>query len=242
MEQRNAFDRDLLENISNLPGVQAAAIGNGGMPYSGWQSSYTLEGHPRVDGQKLAISLVSNSYLRTLGVPLKRGRNFTSAEVENGMHVALINESAARLFPAGTDSKRPSYVQLDVLGQPLHPTIPAAPGINSALTIIGVIGDTKNDGLDSATAPAIYLPYTFIGPLVDSLAVRTFGDPLSVLNSVRRKFIRWIKDGDGPPLTIDEMLGHETDQPRFNMALFTGFAASVWLWQPSASIPSFPTT
>jgi putative ABC transport system permease protein len=77
LEQRNAFDRDLLENISNLPGVQAAAIGNGGMPYNGGQSPYTLEGHPRVDGQRLAISLVSNSYLRTLGVPLKRGRNFT---------------------------------------------------------------------------------------------------------------------------------------------------------------------
>jgi hypothetical protein len=127
LEQRNAFDRDLLENISNLPGVQAAAIGNGGMPYSGWQSSYTLEGHPRVDGQKLAISLVSNSYLNTLGIPLKRGRNFTSAEVENGMHVPLINESAAKLFPAGADPSG-QKVQLDVLGQPLPQTTPAAPG------------------------------------------------------------------------------------------------------------------
>jgi putative ABC transport system permease protein len=224
LEQRNAFDRDLLENISNLPGVQAAAIGNGGMPYSGWQSPYTLEGHPRVDGQKLAISLVSDSYLRTLGVPLKRGRNFTPAEVENGIHVALINESAARLFPAGADPSG-QKVQLDVLGQPLPPTTPAAPGINSALTIIGVIGDTKNDGLDSATVPAIYLPYTFISPPRRQLAVRTFGDPLSILNAVRQKLYRIDKGvAIGRPMTIDEMLGHETDQPRFNMALFSGFA------------------
>ena len=224
LEQRNAFDRYLLENISNLPGVQAAAIGNGGMPYSGWQSTYTLEGHPRVDGQKLAISLVSNSYLRTLGVPLKRGRNFTSAEVENGMHVALINESAARLFPAGADPSG-QKVQLDVLGQPLPPTTPVAPGINSALTIIGVIGDTKNDGLGRATVPAIYLPYTFIGPPRRQLAVRTFGDPLSILNAVRQKLYQIDKGvAIGRPMTIDEMLGHETDQPRFNMALFSGFA------------------
>ncbi len=225
LQQRNAFDRDLLENISSLPGVQGAAIGNGGMPYSRWQSPYTLEGHARVEGQKLAISLVSNSYLRTLGIPLKQGQNFTDAEVENGLHVALINESASRLFPAGTDPTG-QKVRLDVLGQPLPPTTPAAPGINSALTIIGVIGDTRNDGLYSATLPAIYLPYTLIAPPRRQLAIRTFGDPMNILNAVRQKIHQMDRGvAVGRPMTIDEMLGHETDQPRFNMALFSGFAA-----------------
>jgi putative ABC transport system permease protein len=225
LEQRNAFDHDLLENISNLPGVQSAAIGNGGMPYSGWQSTYMLEGQPRVDGRKVAISLISGNYLRTLGIPLKRGRTFTSAEVENGMHVALINESAARLWPAGTDptGKR---MQVDELGQPRRPPVLVAPGIGPDVTIVGVVGDTKNDGLQDATLPAVFVPYTLIAPTERQLAVRTFGEPMGILNAVRQKIHEMDKSlAVGRPMTIDEMLGEETEQPRFNMALFSGFAA-----------------
>ena len=225
MEQRNILGRELIENVSSLPGVQAAAIGNGGMPYGGWQSTYVIEGHPRVDGQKLAISLVSDSYLRTLGIPLKRGRNFTSNEIENGMHVALINESAARLIPAGADPTGQN-VQLDVLGQALPPTLLALPSINSKITVIGVIGDIKNDGLGDATLPAIYLPYTLAAPPRRVLAIRTTGEPLSIWNAVREKIHQMDRSiAVGRPMTIDEMLGHETDQPRFNMALFSSFAA-----------------
>ena len=84
----------------------------------------------------------------------------------------------------------------------------------------------KNDGLDGATLPAVYLPFTFIGPPRGQLAIRTFGDPLSILNAVRRKIHQMDKGvAVGRPSTIDEILGHESDQPRFNMALFSGFAA-----------------
>lgn len=225
LEQRNVLDRELIENVSSLPGVQAAAIGNGGMPYGGWQSTYLVEGHPRVDGQKLAISLVSAGYLRTLGIPLKRGRNFTSNEVQDGMHVALINESAARLMPPGVDPTGQS-IQLDVLGQRLPPALLAPPSINSKISVIGVIGDIKNDGLGDATLPAIYLPYTLLAPPRRVLAVRTTGEPLSVLNAVRGTIHQMDRSiAIGRPMTIDEMLGHETDQPRFNMALFSSFAA-----------------
>jgi putative ABC transport system permease protein len=225
LDQRNAFNRDLLESILNLPGVQAAAIGNGGMPYSGWESSYSLEGQPRVDGRRVAVSLISGDYLRTLGIPLKRGRSFTSSEVENGMHVALINESAARLWPAGTDPTN-RRMQVDALGQPLKPPVLVAPGIGPEVTIIGVVGDTKNDGLQDATLPAVYLPYTLVAPPERQLAVRTFGEPHDIMNAVRQKIHEMDKGmAMGRPLTIDEMLGNETEQPRFNMALFSGFAA-----------------
>jgi len=224
LAQRNAFDQDLLNNIANLPGVQAVAMGNGGMPYSGWESSYTLEGQPHVDGQKIAISLVSTDYLRTLGIPLKRGRTFTPAEVENGMHVALINQSAAKLWPAGIDPTG-SRIQIDALGQPVPPSVLAAPGIGPDVTVIGVIGDTKNDGLQDATLPGVYLPYTFYGPPDRMLAVRTFADPLGILNAVRQKIHEMDKGvAVGHPMTVEELLGQETEQPRFNMALFGGFA------------------
>jgi putative ABC transport system permease protein len=141
------------------------------------------------------------------------------------MHVALINESAAKLMAAGGDPTGEN-VLLDVLGQPLPRALLASPQINSRMTIVGVIGDIKNDGLDGATLPAIYLPYTLAAPPNRALAIRTVGEPLSILNALRQK-IHGIDSGVavGRPMTIDEMLGHETDQPRFNMALFSGFAA-----------------
>ena len=225
LEQRNAFDRDLLQNVSTLPGVESVAIGNSGMPYSGPESTYTLEGQPRVDGRTVVVSLVSSNYLRTLGIPLTRGRNFTPSEVDNGMHVALINESAARLWPAGTDpiGKR---MQVDFLGQKFAPLILTAPGIVPDFTIIGVIGDTKNNGLRDGTLPAVFAPYTLIAPPARQLALRTFGEPMSILYAVRQKIHAMDKGvALSRPITIEEMLGQQTRQPRFNMTLFSGFAA-----------------
>ncbi|HTZ90540.1 MAG TPA: ABC transporter permease [Alloacidobacterium sp.] len=224
-EQRNLFDQNLLEIIMSIPGVQAAAIGNGGMPYSGWESSYSLEGRkPLSDDQKLVVSLVSSKYSQTMGIPLKRGREFTEAEIENVAHVALINESAARLWPAGVDPIG-RHLQLDVLEKPLKPPVLMPSGNNSDLVIVGVIGDTKNGGLADATRPAVYLPYTMIAPPDRQIAVRTAGQPLAILNVVREKVRELDKDTAlGRPVTLDEVLGEEAQQPRFNMALFSGFA------------------
>jgi putative ABC transport system permease protein len=225
LEQRNLFDRNLLESIMSLPGVQQAALGNGGMPYSGWQSSYSLEEQkPPSDDQKVVVSLISSKYPQTLGIPVKRGREFTAAEVENGMRVALINESAAKLWPAGEDPTG-RHMQIDALAQPLQPPVLMAAGNNSDVMIVGVIGDTKNDGLGDATLPAVYLPYTIIAPPDRQLAVRTAGEPLAILNAVREKVRELDKDmALGRPVTLDQVLGDETQQPRFNMALFSGFA------------------
>jgi putative ABC transport system permease protein len=203
----------------------ASVGGGGGMPYSSWQSTYSLEGQPRAEERKISVSLISGDYLHTLGIPLKRGRVFTGAEVENGIHVALINESAAKLWPPGTDPTG-RHMQVDALTLPLKPPILVAPGITPDVTIVGVVGDTKNRGLENTTLPAVYVPCTLIAPPGRELAVRTLGDPMSVLNAVRQKIHEMDKDmAMGQPLTISEMLGNEIEQPRFNMALFTGFAA-----------------
>jgi putative ABC transport system permease protein len=225
LEQRNIFDRNLLQSVMSLPGVQSAALGNGGMPYSNWRSSYSFEGQPASDDKKILVSLISSQYPQTLGIPLKRGREFTEAEVENGMHVALINESAARLWPSGEDPTG-RHIQIDALTQPVPASVLKAAGITPDVMIVGVVGDTKNDGLGDAALPAVYLPYTLFGPPDRQLAVRTFGDPMAALNAVREKVRGLDKDlALGRPVTLDEVLGEETQQPRFTMALLTGFAA-----------------
>jgi putative ABC transport system permease protein len=225
-EERNQFDRNLLESIMNIPGVQVAAVGNGGMPYSGWDSPYAIDGRkPLTDDQRLVISLVSSKYPQTMGIPLKHGREFSDAEIENATHVALINESAAKLWPTGVDPIG-GHLQLDALEKPLKAPVLMPLGNNSDVMIVGVIGDIKNGGLQEATKPAVYLPYTMIAPPDRQLAVRTVGKPLAMLNAVREKVRELDKDmALGHPVTLEEVLGEQTQQPRFNMALFSGFAA-----------------
>jgi putative ABC transport system permease protein len=225
-QQRNALDRSLLASVTNLPGVQAAELGDLGVPYSDWRSSFTIAGQARVEGRKVALALVSSRYPQTLGIPLKRGREFTEAEIESGMRVALINESAARLWPAGQDPVGRS-IQLNDLGQGSDdPQVLAAPGLAPGMTVVGVIGDIKNDGLGEAAFPAVYLPYTLYSPPDREIAVRTVGDPLAIVNAVRLKARDLDKDlAVGKPHTLEESLSEETQQPRFFMALFSTFAA-----------------
>ena len=226
LEQRNIFDQNLLASITTIPGIEAASIGNGGMPYSGWESSFAIDGRkPLSDDQKVVGSLISEKYPQTMGIPLKRGREFTEAEIDNISHVALVNESAAKLWPAGVDPVG-RHLQLEALEKPLPPPVLMPAENNSDLTIVGVIGDMKNDGVADATRPAVYLPYTMIAPPDRQIVVRTAGPPLDMVNAVREK-VRELNKGVplGKPVTLDEVLGEETQQPRFNMALFSGFAA-----------------
>jgi len=80
--------------------------------------------------------------------------------------------------------------------------------------------------LRSAPDPAVFVPYTVVAPPGRTLAVRTQGKPLLLLNAVRQQVQAIDKDQPvSRPLTLEEALGSETVQPRFNMALFSLFAA-----------------
>jgi predicted permease len=223
--QRNSFARNLLVAVQTLPGVQAAAIGNGSLPFGGPQSSYSIPGQPTLPDRRLIVSLVSSDYPRALGIPLKRGRGFTTEEIENGAHSVLINEAAAKLWINGRNPLGQT-LNLDLLTAPTSAALLPAPGVTSAVTVVGIIGDTRNAGLRDATAPAVFLPYTLLAPPTRVLAVRTFREPSTVINAIRRS-IRSLDSQIpiGRSMTLQEILGFETMQPRFNMALFTCFAA-----------------
>jgi putative ABC transport system permease protein len=78
--------------------------------------------------------------------------------------------------------------------------------------------------LRNPPSPAVFVPYSVIAPTGRTLAVRAHGDPMLLLNAVRQS-VRAI-DKDQPltrPITLQEVLGFETVQPRFNMALFSFF-------------------
>jgi putative ABC transport system permease protein len=224
LEQRNTFDRNLLEAVRNLPGVEAAALGNGGLPFGGPRSSYSLEGQPRNQDRRIVVGLISSEYLRTLGIPLKRGRQLTALEVTDMDHLALINEAATKLWPSGDDpiGKR---ITIDLLSDSKSPGVLRPTANHPEVTIVGVVGDTKNDGLRDVTLPAAFVPYTLVAPTTRQLAIRTFSRPLEILNSVRQRVREMDKDIPlRHPITLQQILGFETVEPRFNMALFSCFA------------------
>ncbi|HJZ99247.1 MAG TPA: ABC transporter permease [Candidatus Solibacter sp.] len=221
-EQRVAFAQNLAERASAIPGAQSVAIGNGGMPFGGMRSAYTIDGRPGRDSQPLMIGLISADFGRTLGIPLLRGRALSAPDIAHADRVAVINEAAAKLWPAGVDPTG-RRIHLNVLDRPRGMLL--APGVTSGdVTIIGVMANTRNDGLTNPPAPQLFLPYTIAAPAGRALVLRAYGDPMRLLSAVREQ-VRQI-DPEVPvnrPITMEEVIGTQVKQPRFNMALFTFF-------------------
>jgi predicted permease len=225
LEQRNRFAEELLERARNLPGVQAAAIGNGGLPFGGPQSTYSIDGQSDSETRRITLHLVSADYLSTLGIPLRQGRMLTEREIDGLDHVAVINEAAAKLWPAGEDPVG-RRLRLDLLEQPggsavLKPTV-ASPYV----TVVGVVGNTRNDGLRNESRPVALVPYSLLAPAQRLLAIRAQGDPKLLVPAVREIVRNMDKEQPlGRPSTVSEALGFQTVQPRFTMVLFSLFAA-----------------
>jgi putative ABC transport system permease protein len=225
IEQRNLFGQSLAERVKNIPGVIAIAMGNGGLPFGGPQSAFSIDGVPPAPQQRVTIGLISAEYPQTLGIPLRRGRQLTEQDVAHGDHFALINETAEKLWPAGRDPIG-QHMSIDWVAKPGGRQLLVPAGSSADVTIVGILGDTKNAGLRDATAPAVFVPYTLVAPPSRTLAVRTAGEPMAMLNTLRQA-VQQI-DREVPlarPITVQEVLGFETVQPRFNMALFSAFAA-----------------
>jgi predicted permease len=224
LEQRNRFAQDLLERVKNLPGVQAATIGFGGMPFGGPQVAFSIDGQADAKANQITLNAVGADYLSAIGIPLRRGRMLTEREINASERVAVINETAAKLWPDGTDPIG-RQIKLDELAKPRNADALTQADASPYVTIVGVVGDTRNDDLRNATRPAVLFPYTLVAPSGRTLAVRVQGDSNAIVNAVRAQVRQMDKDQPiNNPITLDEIVGFRTAQPRFTMALFSLFA------------------
>jgi putative ABC transport system permease protein len=220
LDQRNQFADQLLDRIGALPGVESASIGH---PFGGPESAFAIVGHPSDESKRVTVDLVGASHLRTFGIPLRAGRMFDAAEVRRGDRVAVVNEAAAKLFAPG-ENPIGARVKLDFLAHPPPRTLTDA-GRGAEVTIVGIVGNTRNAGIRNEPAPVVALPFSVVAPLQRMLAVRTIGDPSRLMNSVRAAVREMDPDQPlGRFFTAQEILGEEIDQPRFTMALFSAFA------------------
>src|SRR2546426_219399 len=176
-QQRNHFAQELLARVKHLPGVQAATIGNGGLPFGGPPSTFAIEGQTDAETRQIVLQLVSADYLGTVGVPLRQGRMLTEQEINGSQSVAVINEVASKLWPAG-ENPVGRRLRLDLLDKPGNAAVLTPTNASTYVTIVGEVGNTRNDDLRNDPQPAVLLPYTLLAPPGRTLAVRTQGDQI----------------------------------------------------------------
>ena len=220
LDQRNRFGLELLERVAALPGVDAATFG---LPFGGPQSAFAIAGQAADPSRRIGINLAGADHLRVFGIPLRSGRMFDASEVRRGDRVAVVNEAAAKLWPAG-ENPVGARVRLGVLERAPPRTVLDV-SRDPQVTIVGVIANTRNAGLREEPAPVVVMPYSVIAAQQRALAIRTSGDPNLLLNPVRA--VVRAMDADQPlgrPITLAEILGQDVIQPRFTMALFSAFA------------------
>jgi len=166
----------LYARLRRLPGIDAVA-GVNILPLSGNYScdGMQIEGHEVPPGQMPCAEVRSASvdYFHALGIPLLRGRLFTSSDDERSKHVILINEALARRYFPGEDPIGRRIVYASRLQ-------------NDPREIVGVIGDVHHFGLDTAPTPEFYTPElqppTYAGMTV---VLHGEGDPDATIPAVR---------------------------------------------------------
>jgi predicted permease len=167
-----AFHRQLLEKLVALPGVEAAGACLR-LPLrgaSGPGSTFQIAGQnlPLRERPKAWVNAATPGYFEAMGIPLLAGRGFSWREDRPGFHrVAVVNQSFARAYLGGRN----------VLGSPLELRwVTELNPAGSTWEVVGVIGDTRQNGLEHDPSPEIFLSMTQGGPEGASYVIRTRGD------------------------------------------------------------------
>jgi putative ABC transport system permease protein len=183
---RTRFFTDLHEKIAAIPGVLSAGIStNATPPDSGWRQPVDILGKPASQTQEAHVEFVGPEYFATLQIPFVSGRLWDQSEIARGATLVLVNQSFVRHYLSGGDTLGHS-VRVPQFAT-LPPMALTANGAAGWLQIIGVVGDSLNDGLDKPVAPAVYAPYTLMTVPFTQVLVRTQGDPLAMLHSIKQQ-------------------------------------------------------
>jgi predicted permease len=184
-EARTAYIEQIQQKIADVPGIRGVSVGvNVAPPYSGTQEfAVEVAGSRTTNGQQARVHLVSPQYFDTLQIPLRRGRIWDADQNARGDFVAVVNQSFVRHYLRHSDA---IGQQLRVTG--LHTAGPLD-AISAQSTgwrnIMGIVGDARNDGVDRPVAPAIYIPYTTLMVPYAQFLIRTQGEPLAYVHSIR---------------------------------------------------------
>jgi predicted permease len=183
-EARAAYIEQIRQKITSVPRVSTVAVGIGATPPDAdVQSSFIIDGTGDGEQPQARVVLVGERYFAALRIPLLQGRVWNADENARGDFIAVVNRAfAARYLSSSNALGR----QLRIPGLAPHNRYQAVSAQSTTWRqIIGVVGDARNDGVDQPVVPAIYVPYTVLIPAYAQFLVRTEGDPLTCLHSIR---------------------------------------------------------
>ena len=217
-QKRIAFYRDLTKQVQSLPGVVSAGVVTPLPAARGFDTTgIYVEHQPVPPGQEPSVDryIMTPGYLEALGIRLERGREITDQDGENAALVLLVSESLATRF----------WPNEDPIGKRIR--LPWNPGREDEpwRTVVGVVGDVKQYGLDKPGTSALYLPHAQYAVPFMSLVVRTAGDPAGMTATVRQAVQKL--DPDQVPTeiaTMQDVMANSIQTQRFSMFVLGAFA------------------
>jgi putative ABC transport system permease protein len=218
--QRMVFYEQVLERVKGLPGVVAAGYTTSvPLAWKGGTSGFYPEGFKEpLPGMSYDANhrQVSAEYLQAMKIPLLQGRLFSQGDNANSQPVVIINETMARQYWPSDSALGKRFK----VGDP-DEDVPW-------FTIVGIVADVRQMGLDAPVKAEMYLPYQQIAIpwfLPRDLAIRTSVDPNTLVPALRDA-VRAVDPSQ--PIshvsTMAELLGEETAQRRLGMILLATFA------------------
>jgi putative ABC transport system permease protein len=218
------FYSQLVERLQALPGVRFAGIARKVPLSSGADSSlnFIVENRPveaSADQSRAKYRAVSAGYFEALGIPLIRGRYLDRTDGQKTPGVVLINDTLARRFWPNED--------------PLGKRIQAGFDDSIWCTIVGIVADVKQAGLDTVTNGETYYHYLQVPPplmgFVEgtmTVVLRTNSDPASMVASARGEVQKMDPDlAVFNVKTMEALVDGSLAQPRFRTTLLGTFAS-----------------
>jgi len=219
-EQRSKarFFEQLLGRVEALPGVVCASVASGLPIENQVGMGFVIEENPNPRPEDMPDAnylIVAPNYFRTMGIPLRQGRAFTEADIQDSQRVVIVNEELVREYWPGQNP----------LGKRLKTgTDPRLPW----LTVVGVAGNVRTEGPDVGFGPELYIPYRQYPWLLDPrlVVVRTAGEPLAMAQAIRREVMAL---DTAVPIAyvhaLDQIAGEPAAPKQFLMTLLAVFAA-----------------
>jgi predicted permease len=208
--------------LASLPGVSQVSVGSTvPLRAAGVILDIKAEGRSLASGEAMPRAdyrTASPDYFRTAGIRLLRGREFSSTDRAGTARVAILNKTLAdKLFP-GQD---PIGRRVAWTGEVLK-FIPVS---GDWRTVVGVVNDTKDGGLDAEPLPVMFMPFAQEPFFSGGLVIRTSGSPTALANaatSVVRQIVP--QNPIEKVLTLDQIRDESVGPRRLNAMLVSSFS------------------
>jgi putative ABC transport system permease protein len=205
-----AYEREVLRKVSAIPGVASAGLTNHiPIAFKGDISGVGAEGHNATERFQCNARVAGPGYLRTMGIPLLRGRDVAETDIDGAPFVVMINEVLAQtLWPGQDPIGRRIIFETDV-----------------SAAVIGVVGNVHSSGPDVAPGPEFYISAYQAGYPVGALAVQTSVSPSALTQAVRDAV--WSVNPNAPITDVatgEQILDREVFQRRVQTVLLAVFA------------------